>query len=144
VRSPAFSLNYDLYIYTHIYINYSLFIFIIHYPTCLVSYFQFGLFLFFFCISCVPGWLIISFYSTEQTQNSFSLDSFFFLIEYVCMLLFDESVEQSLLSMISIFIYISFFCSSCRLLIFGKNPCLFLLPVCVFVYLERKRTAIFV
>jgi hypothetical protein len=143
VRSPAFSLNYDLYIYIHIYKLFSVYF---HHSLSHLFGFLFSVRVIsiFYCLSCVPGWLIFSFYSTEQTQNSFSLDSFFFLIEYVCMLLFDESVEQSLLSMISIFIYISFFCSSCRLLIFGKNPCLFLLPVCVFVYLERKRTAIFV
>lgn len=82
----------------------------------------------FYCLSCVPGWLIF-FYSTEQAQNSFSFSiySFCFLIEYLCMLLFDESIEQSLLFMISTFIFvcISFFFFSC-LLIFEEN--LFVVP----------------
>jgi len=62
---------------------------------------------FYFLLSLVCSRLVDLFsYTTKQTQNSFFSICVFFLIECICMLLLDESVEQSLLAMISIFTYI--------------------------------------
>ena len=68
---------------------------------------QFGLLLFFYCLSCVPGWLIMfpSLLIQPNKHRTVSLFTLSFLVEPGRMShIFHESVEQSLLSMISFYI----------------------------------------
>ncbi len=105
--------------------------------------FSSGYFYFLLSFVCVPGWLIFCFFLMQPNKHRtvFLYMLFVFLIEYICMLLFDESIEQSLLSMISIFtyIYISFSCSLYRLLIFRKKKSGFVPITSVFVCIFRKK-----